>query len=71
MQIALAFVNESANATHGNVRLSSVFLSASGEWRLGGFEVLSNPTDPAAVLYVRRTDPEIQTILDVKVSDAR
>ncbi|KZV66792.1 ARM repeat-containing protein [Peniophora sp. CONT] len=51
LSIALAFVNESANATHGNVRLSSVFLSTSGEWRLGGFEVLSNPTDPAAVLY--------------------
>ncbi|KAI0031234.1 armadillo-type protein [Vararia minispora EC-137] len=51
LSTAIAFVNESANATHGNVRLSSVFLSATGEWKLGGFEVLSTPVDPSAVLY--------------------
>ena len=41
--------------------MDSVFISSSGEWKLGGFDVLSNPKDDAAVLYVRwmygRTSP--------------
>ncbi|KAI0717280.1 hypothetical protein C8T65DRAFT_726309 [Cerioporus squamosus] len=51
ISIALAFLNDSASSTHGNVRVDSVFISASGEWKLGGFDVLSNPKDDAAVLY--------------------
>jgi SCY1-like protein 1 len=35
------------------VRTSSVFVSESGEWRLGGFELVSKPSDDSAVLYVR------------------
>lgn len=35
------------------IRVESVFISPSGEWRLGGFDLMSNPTDQAAVLYVR------------------
>lgn len=50
---ALAFVNDSCASTHGNVRLDAVFVASSGEWRLGGFELLSNAKDDAAVLYVR------------------
>lgn len=50
---ALAFVNDSCASTHGNVRVDSIFVANSGEWRLGGFEVLSNAKDDAAVLYVR------------------
>ena len=46
-------MNDSCGSTHGNVRASSIFISPSGEWKLGGFEVLSNPADEAAVLYVR------------------
>lgn len=53
-QTALAFVNDPGNSTHGSVRIGSIFLSTRGEWRLGGFEVLSSPKDEAAVLYVRR-----------------
>ena len=52
ISVALAFVNDSAASTHGNVRLSSVFISPSGEWRLGGFEVLSSVKDENPVLYV-------------------
>ena len=52
-QIALAFVNEACASTHGNVRVDSIFISPSGEWKLGGFEVLSSPKDDSAVLYVR------------------
>ncbi|TFY50780.1 hypothetical protein EVG20_g11332 [Dentipellis fragilis] len=48
---ALSFVNDPCASTHGSVRVGSIFLSASGEWKLGGFEVLSNPKDDAAVLY--------------------
>ncbi|RPD63710.1 ARM repeat-containing protein [Lentinus tigrinus ALCF2SS1-6] len=51
ISVALAFLNDSATSTHGNVRVDSVFISASGEWKLGGFDVLSNPKDDAAVLY--------------------
>ncbi|KAI0043803.1 ARM repeat-containing protein [Auriscalpium vulgare] len=48
---ALAFVNDPCNSTHGSIRAGSIFLSTSGEWKLGGFELLSSPTDEAAVLY--------------------
>ncbi|KAI0371108.1 ARM repeat-containing protein [Pilatotrama ljubarskyi] len=51
VSVALAFLNESASSTHGNVRVDSVFISSSGEWKLGGFDLLSNPKDDAAVLY--------------------
>ncbi|KAI0768728.1 ARM repeat-containing protein [Trametes elegans] len=51
VSVALTFLNESASSTHGNVRVDSVFISSSGEWKLGGFDVLSNPKDDAAVLY--------------------
>ena len=53
LQVALAFINENCTSTHGNVRVDSIFISPSGEWKLGGFELLSNPKDDAAVLYVR------------------
>ncbi|EKM53988.1 uncharacterized protein PHACADRAFT_96310 [Phanerochaete carnosa HHB-10118-sp] len=51
ISVSLAFVNESCTSTHGNVRVDSVFISPSGEWKLGGFEVLSSPKDDAAILY--------------------
>ena len=53
-KVALSFVNDQAASTHGNIHVDSIFLSPSGEWRLGGFEVLSNPKDEGAILYVRR-----------------
>lgn len=53
IKVALAFINESCASTHGAIRTKAVFLSLSGEWKLGGFEVLSNPKDDASVLYVR------------------
>ncbi|EGN99569.1 hypothetical protein SERLA73DRAFT_53136 [Serpula lacrymans var. lacrymans S7.3] len=51
ISVALAFVNESCSSTHGNVRTNSIFISPSGEWKLGGFEVLSSPKDDMAVIY--------------------
>ena len=34
------------------MRASSVFSSESGEWKLGGFEVLSPMNDENAIIYV-------------------
>ncbi|KAI5295250.1 hypothetical protein KEM52_001942, partial [Ascosphaera acerosa] len=48
---ALRFVNEDAASVHGAVRLAAVFASASGEWRLGGFEVLSSARDGESLVY--------------------
>ncbi|KAI5283437.1 hypothetical protein KEM54_002132 [Ascosphaera aggregata] len=45
------FVNEDAASIHGAVRLSSVFTSESGEWRLGGFDILSSVKDDEAIIY--------------------
>ena len=47
----LAFINDEAASVHGNVRLSSIFMSQSGEWRVGGLEVLSSVKDDEAVIY--------------------
>ena len=47
----VAFINDEAASVHGNVRLSSIYMSQSGEWRLGGLEVLSSLKEDDAVLY--------------------
>ncbi|OLL22429.1 putative inactive serine/threonine-protein kinase scy1 [Neolecta irregularis DAH-3] len=41
----IKFLNEEATSIHGNVRLSSIFISKSSEWKLFGFEVLTNVKD--------------------------
>ncbi|KDN38591.1 hypothetical protein RSAG8_09378, partial [Rhizoctonia solani AG-8 WAC10335] len=51
ISVALAFINDACQSSHGMVRVESIFISPSGEWRLGGLDVMSNPTDSAAVLY--------------------
>ncbi len=38
---AVKFLNVEAASTHGNLRPESIFISASGEWKLGGFEILT------------------------------
>jgi len=48
----LKFINEEASSVHGNVRVSSIFTSESGEWKLGGLESLSSMKDDEAVIYV-------------------
>lgn len=47
----VAFINDEASSVHGNVRLSSIFMSGSGEWKMGGFEILSSVKDDEAVIY--------------------
>ena len=66
-KVALSFVNDQAASTHGNIHVDSIFLSPSGEWRLGGFEVLSNPRDETAVLYVRPPGYACATLVCSKI----
>ncbi|ORY79080.1 armadillo-type protein, partial [Protomyces lactucae-debilis] len=40
-----AFFVNSSSCIHGNVRVSSIYTNSSGEWKLGGFEVLSSMKD--------------------------
>ena len=46
------FVNDDASSIHGNLKVGSIYTSESGEWKLGGFEVLSNVKDDDALIYV-------------------
>jgi len=51
----LRFINDEATSVHGNVRVSSIFTSESGEWKLGGLEALSSMKEADAVIFVRGT----------------
>ena len=51
-QNTLRFITEEASSVHGNVRVSSLFTSESGEWKIGGFEILSSMKEDDAVIYV-------------------
>lgn len=45
------FINDEASSIHGSIRAGSVYMSESGEWKLGGFEVLSSLKDDEAIIY--------------------
>ncbi|RPB18799.1 ARM repeat-containing protein [Terfezia boudieri ATCC MYA-4762] len=47
----LKFINEDASSVHGNLRVSSIFATESGEWKLAGFEVLSSLKEDDPVIY--------------------
>lgn len=47
----LKFINNEAASVHGNIRVSSVYTSESGEWKLAGFEVLSSMKEDDAIIY--------------------
>ncbi len=47
----LKFVNNEASSVHGAVRVGSVYTNDAGEWKLGGFEVLSSMNDDDAIIY--------------------
>ncbi|KAK6082714.1 hypothetical protein SCUP234_04038 [Seiridium cupressi] len=62
------FINDEGASVHGNLKVASVYTSESGEWKLSGFEVLSNVKDDDAVIYTygslvpdngRYTPPEL------------
>ncbi|KAI2627285.1 ARM repeat-containing protein [Hypomontagnella submonticulosa] len=45
------FINDEGSSVHGSLRVASIYTSESGEWKLGGFELLSNVKDDEAVIY--------------------
>jgi len=49
------------------LKVASVYTTESGEWKLGGFEVLSNVKDDEAVIYVCCLSP---TMIN-KLADSR
>ena len=51
-QTTLKFINEDASSVHGAVRVSSIYTSESGEWKLGGFDILSSMKEDDAIIYV-------------------
>ena len=51
-QKTLKFINGDAASVHGAIRVSSIFTSESGEWKLGGLDVLSSMKEDDAAIYV-------------------
>lgn len=49
----LKFINDEAASVHGNVRASSIFTSESGEWKVGGLELLSSMKEDDAVIFTQ------------------
>ncbi|KAI8388165.1 uncharacterized protein BYT42DRAFT_642429 [Radiomyces spectabilis] len=47
---AIQFINQDCDMVHGNIRLSSIFINQAGEWKLGGFEVLSSMKDESPMI---------------------
>ncbi|KND03592.1 SCY1 protein kinase [Spizellomyces punctatus DAOM BR117] len=39
---AIKFLNTDCNMIHGNIRVDSIYTTKAGEWKLGGFELLSS-----------------------------
>jgi hypothetical protein len=68
---ALGFINDSGASTHGNLRLASVFVTPSGEWKLAGFEVLSSPKDAQPILYVGLSRRVLEGIRREAPTDSR
>lgn len=52
-QKTLKFINDEASSVHGCIRTSAIFTSESGEWKLGGLDVLSSMKEDDAIIYVR------------------
>ncbi|KAK3625616.1 Nuclear aminoacylation-dependent tRNA export pathway component [Elasticomyces elasticus] len=49
----LKFINDEASSIHGNLRASSIYTSESGEWKIGGFDILSSIKEDDAVMFSR------------------
>ncbi|CAG8513841.1 12769_t:CDS:10 [Ambispora leptoticha] len=48
---ALKFLNNDCSIVHGNVRISSIFTNKAGEWKLGGFELMSSSKEEDPIIY--------------------
>ncbi|TVY83949.1 putative inactive serine/threonine-protein kinase scy1 [Lachnellula suecica] len=47
----IKFINDEASSVHGALRVGSLYTGESGEWKVGGFEVLSSIKDDEAIIY--------------------
>ncbi|KYK60322.1 protein kinase-like protein [Drechmeria coniospora] len=47
----IKFINADASSIHGSLKVGSIYTTESGEWKLGGFEVVSNVKDDESVIY--------------------
>lgn len=70
LQQTIKFINSEAASIHGAIRLQSIFTSESGEWKVGGLEVVSCVKDDNAIIFShgnllsdsdRYTPPEISS----------
>ncbi|TVY26671.1 putative inactive serine/threonine-protein kinase [Lachnellula hyalina] len=48
---SIKFINDEASSVHGALRVGSLYTGESGEWKVGGFEVLSSMKDDEAIIY--------------------
>ncbi|KAF2864099.1 ARM repeat-containing protein [Piedraia hortae CBS 480.64] len=49
----IKFINDEAASVHGNIRLGSIFTSESGEWKVGGVEILSSLKEDDGIMFSR------------------
>lgn len=49
----LKFINDEAASVHGNIRASSIFTSESGEWKIGGLDILSSMKEDDGVIFTQ------------------
>ncbi|KAF5019145.1 hypothetical protein F66182_8850 [Fusarium sp. NRRL 66182] len=47
----IKFINEDASSIHGSIKVGSIYTSESGEWKMGGFDVLSSLKDDESIIY--------------------
>eukprot|EP01117_Protostelium_nocturnum_P013793 TRINITY_DN5190_c0_g1_i1.p1 TRINITY_DN5190_c0_g1~~TRINITY_DN5190_c0_g1_i1.p1 ORF type:complete len:456 (-),score=133.35 TRINITY_DN5190_c0_g1_i1:52-1281(-) len=47
---ALSFINNEGKMIHGNLRMENIFVTKSGDWKLGGFDLTSLSNDSTAIL---------------------
>lgn len=52
VQKTVKFINDEASSVHGSLKSGTIYTSESGEWKLGGLEVLSSMKDDEAIIYV-------------------
>ncbi|KYQ93598.1 hypothetical protein DLAC_04973 [Tieghemostelium lacteum] len=47
---ALSFLNNNNNLAHGNINLTTIFVTKAGDWKLGSLDLVSDPKDLYSVL---------------------
>ncbi|ORX50585.1 ARM repeat-containing protein [Hesseltinella vesiculosa] len=48
---AIKFINNDGNMVHGNIRVSNIFVTRAGEWKLGGLELLSSMSEESPMIF--------------------